>query len=270
MTTDTLDRMVEAAAFTVGYIDEGSGEPLILVHGGESNRTQFTALRAHLGREIRAISYDQRDSGVTTGPADAYDVAVLADDLADFIDAIGLSEVHVLGTSFGGAVAQQFALRHPDRVRSLILVCTTPSIKLPTPALEKILGLGSEERRAAVIDFLFTPAGRAKDPELVSRNWSSLATRTKEADARRNAAAHSHDVLSQLDGIQAPTLVIHGDEDQMATVDAAKILAERIPDARLELIAGGRHGIATEFPDVIARLSLAFIAEHAAETGVRG
>lgn len=269
MTTDTSSQTIDVEDFTVGYIDEGSGEPLILIHGGESNRTQFTALRPHLGDDIRVISYDQRDSGDTTGPVAPYDVAVLADDLASFIDALELPEVHVLGTSFGGAVAQQLALRHPDKVRSLILVCTTPSVKLPSPALERILSMEPVARRDAVVDFLFTPEGRAKDPGLVSRNWSSLATRTKDADARRHAAAISHDVVAELDGIQAPTLVIHGDQDEMATVDGARILAQQIPEARLELIEGGRHGIATEYPDVVAQLSREFIAEHPIRSEVR-
>jgi len=270
MTSDTSPHTIEAGAFNVGYIDEGSGEPLILVHGGESNRTQFTALRPHLGDQLRVISYDQRDSGVTTGPKDPYDVATLADDLSELVEALGLHQVHILGTSFGGAVAQQFALRHPEKLRSLILVCTTPSINLPSPALERILNMGPDERREAAVDFLFSVEGRKKDPELVSRNWTSLVSRPKDADARRHAAAVSHDVLDQLDAIQAPTLVIHGDEDQMATVDGAQILAQRIPGARLELIEGARHGIATEFADVVAGLSREFIAEHSIDAAVRG
>src|SRR5690606_15895175 len=114
------------------------------------------ALRPHLGDDLRIISYDQRDSGVTTGPTDAYDVAVLADDLGDLVDALGFEQVHVLGTSFGGAVAQQFALRHPEKLRSLILVCTTPSVDLPSPALDRILTMGPDERREAAVDFLFS------------------------------------------------------------------------------------------------------------------
>lgn len=261
----TRTRTIAVGDFTVGYLDEGSGEPVILVHGGESDRTQFTALRAHLGDGIRAISYDQRDSGVTSGPTLPYGMAELADDLADFIAALGLPSAHVLGTSFGGALAQHLALRHPGRVRTLILVCTTPSVNLTSPALGDLLGLPPRERRHAVVDYLFTPAGRERDPDLVARNWTTLAVRAPGADARRHAAAREHDVLGLLDAIQAPTLVIHGDEDLMAPVVGAQILAERIPDARLEFIEGGRHGIATEFPDVVSQLTRDFIAAHAAE-----
>lgn len=253
---------IDVGEFTVGYIDEGSGEPVILVHGGESDRTQFTALRAHLGEGIRAISYDQRDSGVTSGPVEPYGMAELADDLAGFITVLGLPSAHILGTSFGGALAQHIALRHPDKVRALILVCTTPTVNLTSTALSEIMDLSPEERRNAVVDFLFTPAGRAKDPELVVRNWTTLAVRAEDADARRHAAARQHDVLDVLGEIEAPTLVIHGDEDVMAPVDGARTLADRIPDARLELIEGGRHGIATEFPDVVSRLARDFVVEQ--------
>lgn len=256
--------------FTVGYIDEGSGEPVVMVHGGESDRTQFTALRPHLGDGVRAISYDQRDSGVTSGPAQPYGMGELSDDLAGFIGALGLSDVHVFGTSFGGALAQQFALRHPDKVRSLILVCTTPSVNLTSEELGRAMAMPAEERRAAMVDFLFTPEGREKDPGLVARSWTTLAVRAAEADARRHAAAREHDVIDRLEKIQARTLVIHGDEDLMAPPEGARMLAERIPDARLELIPGGRHGIATEFPDVVAQLTLDFVAEHAVAVDGRG
>jgi len=265
----TRTQTIEVGEFNVGYIDEGSGEPVIMVHGGESDRTQFTALRGHLGEGIRAISYDQRDSGVTSGPTTSYRMAELADDLADFISALALPDAHIFGTSFGGALAQQFALRHPDKVRTLILVCTTPSVNLTSEALGEALALPAEERRNAMVDFLFTPAGREKDPEMVARNWTTLAVREKDADARRHAAARDHDVTDVLEKIQAPTLVIHGDEDLMAPLEGARMLADRIPDARLELIEGGRHGIATEFPDVVSRLTHDFIAKRSIASDVR-
>jgi len=268
--TTTQTQTLEVGDLTVGYIDEGAGAPLVLVHGGESDRTQFRELRPYLAG-VRAISYDQRDSGVTTGSTAPYEMADLADDLAAFVEALGLTEVHVLGTSFGGALAQHFALRHPDKLRSLILVCTTPSARMIPPELmSAILELAAVERREAMVDHLFTPAGRANDPGLVTRNWTTLASRPEDADARRHAAARAHHTVDDLDHIQAPTLVIHGDDDKVAPVDHARILADRIPGARLEFIKGGRHGIATEFPDTVSRLALGFIAEHATENAVRG
>lgn len=115
---DPATSIVRAGDLEVGIIDSGSGVPLVLVHGGESDRTQFTALRAHLGPGIRVISYDQRDSGVTVNPPVLYTMSDLADDLVHLLDALDLPSAHLLGTSFGGAVAQHVALRHPERVAS--------------------------------------------------------------------------------------------------------------------------------------------------------
>lgn len=93
---DATLRRVRAGEFDVGYVDTGSGEPLVLLHGGEGNWLQFAALRAHLGSDLRVISSDQRDSGVTTGPVDPYSRSDLADHVIDVIDALGLGAVHLL------------------------------------------------------------------------------------------------------------------------------------------------------------------------------
>lgn len=241
-------------------MESGSGVPLVLVHGGESDRTQFTALRSHLGAGIRVISYDQRDSGVTVNPPHPYALPDLADDLVHLLDALDLPTVNLLGTSFGGAVAQHVALRHPGRVASLILVATAPSFVMEGAAAGELLSMTHEERQRAAMDLFFTPEGRAARGERAD----VLTKRSPEQNARRENVIRRHEVRDRLPEISARTLIVHGTEDRLAPYDGALLMEREIPDARLRVIEGGRHAIATEFPGTIARWVREFLGVDAA------
>ncbi|MYS81785.1 alpha/beta fold hydrolase [Embleya scabrispora] len=246
---DSAGSTIRAGELEVGYIDGGSGVPLVLVHGGESDRTQFATLRAHLGGGIRAISYDQRDSGITVNPPVPFTLADLADDLVDLLDALGLQSAHLLGTSFGGAVAQHVSLRHPERVASLILVATTPSFAMGGKSIDRLLNMSHEDRQNAVADYFVTPEGR---PKLQNRAARTLTVRDPEQSARRHDVARQHEVRDRLGEISAPTLIVHGTEDRLAPWDGAVLMGQLIPNAELRSIEGGRHAIAMEFADTIA------------------
>jgi pimeloyl-ACP methyl ester carboxylesterase len=247
---EPVSATIRAGELEVGYIDGGSGVPLVLVHGGESDRTQFAPLRAHLGAGIRAISYDQRDSGITVNPPVPYTLGDLADDLAAVLDALGLQRAHLLGTSFGGAVAQHAALRHPERVASLILVGTTPSFAMCIEAVDELLEMSHEDRQNAVADFFVTPEGRAR--ELHTRAAKTLTVRDPGQSARRHDVARQHEVRDRLGEIAAPTLIVHGTADVLAPYAGAVLMEQRIPNAELRSIEGGRHAIGMEFADTIA------------------
>ncbi|CAM4079581.1 alpha/beta fold hydrolase [Kibdelosporangium persicum] len=255
---ETAGSTVRAGDLEVGVIDSGGdGVPLVLVHGGESDRTQFTKLRTHLGPGIRAISYDQRDSGITVNPPVPYTFDVLADDLVALLDALGLRDAHLLGTSFGGALAQHAALRHPDRVASLILVATTPSFAMNHEAIDELLNMTHSERVIAAPDFFFTPEYPGE------RRARTLTARTPEQSARRHDVARQHEVRDRLGEITAPTLVVHGTDDRLALYTGAVLMEHQIPHAELRSIQGGRHGIAVEFPDQIARWVREFLGVDA-------
>ncbi|MFB7657703.1 MULTISPECIES: alpha/beta fold hydrolase [unclassified Streptomyces] len=247
--TKHQEETVRAGALDVGIIDSGDGVPLVLVHGGESDRTQFATLRARLGAGIRAISYDQRDSGITVNPPNPYTLPVLADDLVALLDALGLQRAHLLGTSFGGAVAQHVALRHPARVASLVLVATTPSFAMGSAAIDELLNMSHEKRQKSAPGYFFTPEGQA---EQRARPTRTLTRRSPEQSARRHEVARQHEVRDSLGEITAPTLIVHGTEDRLAPYDGAVLMERRMPNAELRSIEGGRHGIAVEFADTVA------------------
>jgi Predicted hydrolases or acyltransferases (alpha/beta hydrolase superfamily) len=244
------ERVIRVGDLQVGVIDDGGdGVPLVLVHGGESDRTQFTRLRAYLGPGIRAISYDQRDSGITVNPPEPYTMETLADDLVGLLDALGLQRANLLGTSFGGALVQHTAIRYPDRVDSIILVCSTPSWALCPDRIDGLLQLPHEDRQKALQDLFVTPEGQAR---LGGHAGRVLTYRDPEKTERRHAAIRGHEVRDRLADIKAPTLIVHGTEDPIAPYSGAVYMQEHIPNARLRPIAGGRHAIALEFAEELA------------------
>ncbi|GGP14046.1 alpha/beta fold hydrolase [Nonomuraea glycinis] len=258
---EATDSTIRAGELEVGYIDSGSGVPLVLVHGGESDRTQYATLRAHLGADIRAISYDQRDSGITVNPPLPYTLGDLADDLVALLDALGLERAHLLGTSFGGTIAQHAALRHPDRVASLILVATTPSFALCPTTVNELFDMPHDDRQKAVRDFFVTPKGQA---ELHTRAAQTLVYRDPEKTGRRHDAAREHEVRDRLGEITAPTLIVHGTADLLAPYTGALLMKERIPNAELRSIEDGRHAIAMEFAPTIGPWVREFLGVTAA------
>lgn len=269
MTAQEHSHTAEVGTLTVAYLESGAGSPLILIHGAESDRFQFTGLREHLGAGIRALSYDQRDTGDTVGPDDPYSLADLAGDVVGLIHALGLEKATVLGTSFGGMIAQHVALDHPEVVDGLILVATTPSAALLAEHTAPLVRLSEDERRLAMVDALLSPAGRERDPELATRGRRVLARRTPAQSARRFAVMPEHETINRLGEITARVLLIHGSDDPITPLSGAELMGGLLPHAELKVIDGGRHGIGTEFPEVVAAHVRNFIFPGTAPASTR-
>lgn len=252
--TETID----LGHMQVAYLQSGGGEPLVLVHGGESDRNAFRVMFPYLGQGIRAIAYDQRDSGESVNAEDPYDVTDLAQDLAAFIEALGLEPAHIMGVSFGGAVAMHTALEHSDKIASVTLVATVPRVAEVAGPVSEISDMEPEQRRAAIFDLLFTTEALRTNPDIAALTNRALTDRPRELMVRRSDAVAHHDVVDRLPSIQMPVLVVHGTDDPIAPIGLAQLMADRIPNAVLRTIPGGRHGIATENAEQIA----GFVREH--------
>jgi pimeloyl-ACP methyl ester carboxylesterase len=176
----------------------------------------------------------------------------LAADAAGLLRALELDSAHVYGLSMGGMIAQELAIRFPERVRGLVLGGTTPGgprAVLPTAAELTALG-GAIARKRSLAGALFSDEFRRSHPEQVRALLPYFARHRATA---RGAWAHwwatvYHDTMSRLSNIQAPTLVLHGGADAMAPLANARLLAEKIPDAELKIIEGAGHAYALERP----------------------
>ncbi|MDT7799189.1 MAG: hypothetical protein QOI78_2622 [Actinomycetota bacterium] len=257
---------IEIGPISVACTESGQGEPVVLLHGGESSLRQFDLFRPLLGLGIRAIAYDQRDVGGTVNGPEPYTIATLASDCAGLIEALGLERAHVVGASLGGAIAMNVALDHPGRVASLTVISAPPTVPEAAggPAA-KIMAMTSRERAAFMLDAVLTPDGQRRDPGLAAQ-VRSLLTASAGLGERRQAAIRTHDCTDRLGEISAPTLVLNGTDDPLVPATTAELLAERIPGAVLELIEGGRHGLTLEQRDVTAGLVRRFVLEHSSRT----
>jgi len=108
------------------YDLQGIGDPLVLIHGAQGDRSMFAGIAPKFAAQYRVLTFDQRGSGLSEKPDMEYSMAMLADDTAALMDQVGFSSAHIIGVSMGGMIAQELVLRHPQKVRRLVLGCTTP------------------------------------------------------------------------------------------------------------------------------------------------
>jgi pimeloyl-ACP methyl ester carboxylesterase len=168
----------------------------------------------------------------------------------------------VIGVSMGGMIAQELALRFPERVRGLVLAGTTPGGPRAFRPAAAELARGK---------WLFSPAFRREHPERVRELLRYFHVRPAALWSHWWATVY-HDTVSRLGQIQAPTLVMHGGADVMSPVDNARLLAERIPDSELVILPGAGHAFPLERPresfEVMARFLERPIAPGRPRTGV--
>src|SRR6185312_299136 len=208
----------------LAYDLNGSGVPVVLIHGAQGDQTMFSGLAPALSQKYRVLTFDQRGSGLSDKPHDGYSIAVLADDAAALMDHAGFPRAHIVGVSMGGMIALEFVLRHPDKTRSLVLGCTTPggpnAIRIGGAAFSNAYSsreMSSEERGRALAQAAFTQGYLDAHPEIIPAMIEARRSRPIDPlalDARLKAAM-GHDVFDRLGQIKAPTLVITGKNDAL-------------------------------------------------------
>ncbi|MBB6569310.1 alpha/beta hydrolase [Kribbella sandramycini] len=244
----------------IAYQISGEGQPLVLLAGQSNNHTWWEPVRGDFDTTYRTITLDWRGTGASDKPDEVYSTPGFADDVVAVLDELGLASAHVYGTSMGGRVAQWIAINHPDRVRGLVLGCTSPG---PAHGFER-----SQELRKALadpiragrvlIDLMYTPQWRAANPGPYPVLGD--ADMPPYAKGRHLVASNKHEAWERLPEIGAPTLILHGADDIFSPVANAQVLSERIPQARAEVIAGARHAYFHEFRAVASPLVLEFLA----------
>ncbi len=248
---------------SIDYDVQGSGPTLILINGLGFGRWAWFKQLPALSRHFRTITFDIR------GEVDLKDgVCSLVDEVVALLDHLRVRKVHVLGTSLGGFVAQNLALKRPDLVDRLVLVCTSyggrgPATMSPQ-ALATMLGFGSFTHEGAVrqgLEAATSDAYRAEKPEEFDHILHArLADSPPLVSYSRQAMAGARfDASSEAESIFAPTLVIHGAEDRYVPLANAVALAEALPEAELKILEDAGHLVFIEQSAKLNRKVISFL-----------
>jgi pimeloyl-ACP methyl ester carboxylesterase len=254
---------------TLYYERAGTGQPLLFINGLGANITETPYLTESYSRHFDYITYDRRGCGRSDKPDGAYSIAQDADDAAGLLEALGIDCAAVYGSSLGGMVAQELALRHPRRVSALILGCTTGgAIRGVQPAPETIQRLAANQQLPGEEGWA---AGwrLGYSDQYIAENYDGLIARSRvssqygapsDSYMRQIVAAAQHDTWDRLGEIACPVMIIHGSEDVMIPVGNAHMLAERISHAEVHILEGMGHGYNLEAQAIADGLVVDFIA----------
>jgi 3-oxoadipate enol-lactonase len=263
-------RADDGVPLAVGVHGE-AGAPLLLIPGLGATRVVFDPLiEPLLARGLRPAVMENRGVGRSGWSPGPHPMSRLAADAAAVAGALSpAGRAHVLGASMGGMIAQHVALDHPARVDRLVLACTGPgrshAVKADPANTARLLGHGARTPEAAyriATAVLYDPAFAAAHPDFIEAQIRARARHPVPAAVfqAQRAASWEHDSWERLPQVSAPTLVIHGTHDLVMPVGNGRILAERIPGARLVEFEGAGHLLFHEMPERFADVVASFLS----------
>ena len=249
----------------IAWEESARGEPLLLVHGLGYTKEGWGPVRDLLARSFRVLSFDNRGIGESEAPAGPYTVAQLADDALQVLDEAGVERAHLLGTSLGGFVAQEVAVRAPERVDRLVLACTMPggprSFPIPQPTLDLMARMGTMPPDDALRAFVVNALGDAPPDGLVDEIYAYRLAHQPPLDGwqAQAAAGAAFDGYDRMGDIRAPTLILTGLEDKVADPRNVQLLNDGIAGSRVELFPGCGHLFFWEQPERFAEVVTEFL-----------
>lgn len=242
---------IKANGLNIFYREVGEGEPCLLLQGFEMDHRGWALQVPVLREHFRCISIDNRDVGQSDPAPGPYTVADMAADALGVLDALGIGRAHLVGHSLGGAMAQEVAMAHPQRVHKLVLISTYVAMGPRERAIAEARKLARAklplaEYFAATFPWVYSDADYAVPGQVEAILQSAAANpnpQPYDAFCRQSDAVLSHNSSRRLGRIIAPALVLTGDADLLTTLEQSEQLRDAIPNARLQVIPGGGHGI---------------------------
>lgn len=262
---------IEANGVRLFYKDQGNGhEVIVFAHGLLWSHKMFEAQVEFLKDKYRVIAYDHRGQGQSEakGP---FDMETVAEDGAELIKTLGLGSVHFAGLSMGGFVGMRLAARHPELIKSLILLETSSNTE-PVENLPKYKILNGIVKWVGILPFvanqvmpIMFAASWLADPangEKI-RHWKNeLRSNKKSVSGPVEGVIYRKGVEDELSKISCPTMIIVGDEDVATKPEKAKFIQMGISGSQLHMISGAGHSSCIEKPDVVNRLIDDWLKEH--------
>jgi pimeloyl-ACP methyl ester carboxylesterase len=256
----------------LNYVEAGTGDPLLLIMGFGGDHLAWAFQVPAFSEKYRVISFDNRGVGQSSVPDIPYSTRMMADDAVGLLDALRIERAHVLGVSMGGMIAQELALNHPRRVRSVQLHCTYAR---PDAYMLALMETWRAVRAKATLEewmrtvalWLFSPKTYRERPEFIETIVQTALANpypfSLTGFLRQGDAVRGHDALGRLRALACPTLVSVAEDDILVPPRFTQEMAAAIPGAALRVIDGAAHGYFWERPDVFNAMCLDFIAAHA-------
>jgi len=231
------------------------GEPIVLVHGYTGDVTDWREQLASFAPRHRVLAMDHRGHGRSGAPRDrgSYTIERMADDVQALVREQGFDRFHLVGHSMGGMIAQELALRAPDRLLSLVLEDTGPDfpvgrVELVRKLFEERLAIAERDGMAAVAALPLPPPPPHHKPERIAEERGRLSSMSVDGFAGAwRALCEWRGTRDRAQALRVPTLVVHGALDAMV-VPGSTWLAENIPGAALEVIPEAGHSPQIERP----------------------
>jgi pimeloyl-ACP methyl ester carboxylesterase len=251
------------------YIEEGKGEPLILISGlGSKNSWHFQI--PFFKEKMRVVALHNRGTGKSSRPNYSYTLEMFINDIIALLDHLQIRQkIHLAGISMGGMIAQEFVLKYPEKVKDLILCATSP------------IHIGSNivESQKMMQDFSWEQKFKVRASALYARSYKKKLKRdvnlykkleqefiedaTEVKDwINQGAAITNFDVTEHIHDIKLPTLILTGDEDSIINYQNSMILHEKIPNSILEVVPNSGHGFNVEESERVNQVIWNFIKMH--------
>jgi pimeloyl-ACP methyl ester carboxylesterase len=250
--------------------ETGQGDPLLLIMGLGATHEWWGRVTPAVAPHFRTILFDNRGVGKSDVPPGPYSIPEMADDAVAVLDAAGVESAHVFGASMGGMIAQEVALRHPGRVRSLILGCTACGGRESTPAKREVIDALAaratktrEEALRIMVPYIFD----ASTPRDQVEEDLALRLRTNVPNegyfAQLQAIRTWSGTHARLATLSMPTLVIHGETDELVPPENGRVIARAIPNASLVMLPHASHIFFTDQYAASSEAILSFLGVRA-------
>jgi pimeloyl-ACP methyl ester carboxylesterase len=249
--------VAQVGSYEIHYVEEGSGFPVVLIHGLAGDHTAWAAPMQSWSRDHRVLAFDNRGAGKSTQVDEPISTVDMARDTLALMDQVGIERAHVVGRSMGGAIAQHMALMQPERVHTLVVLASFA--KLDPVGVRVLTNMRqvlewrddwADHARHSVANFV-SPAFFNENPETIAQIEGLIGgeTRLPACYVRQNHACLEHDTLDRLAEITCPTLILAGGRDPICSLTSTRWMEDGFPNAEAVIFEESSHFFLIEQPE---------------------
>jgi 3-oxoadipate enol-lactonase len=264
--------VAQANGIEINYDVQGEGEPIVLIPYLAAEQACYAFQVAEYAKHFTCYSVDPRGAGLSSKPEGEYTTELMADDIAAFMAAVGVSRAHIFGVSLGASIGTWLAAKYPEQVKSLSLHSawdkTDPFLRVIVEGwrtIARALDSVTEMVIQGIFPFCFTPELYAARPEYIDSLADFVRSRPMppvDALVRQSGAVLAHDASEILGSIQAPTLITYGRHDIVTSTRFAAPLTEGIANTELIVFEDCAHAAIYENIEGFNAQTLDFLQRH--------